>query len=124
MKASIIADIVKDRWVDLSDGASWCEVDEKHCYCTVRPEAIHHTDVNGMLFRINDRTYEVCRFDRVCPAENENWLLIYAHPLEAKVEDMTEEEWHELYGDTLDQRVDRCASHDLRVLGQMEPWER
>ena len=124
MKASVIADIVKDRWVDLPDGASWCEIDELHCYCSVRPEAIHHTDVNGMLFRINDRTYEVCRFDRVCPAENENWLLVYAHPLETKVEDMTEEEWHELYGDRLDQGGDRGDGHDLRIPGQVAARKR
>jgi hypothetical protein len=119
MNSETIAEILKDRWLDMSDGASWCEVDETHAYCCIRPEAILHTDVIGMLFRINDRTYEVCLFDRVCPAEGEDWLLVYAHPREDKVEDMTEEEWHELYGDSLDQGGDRGASHDLRVPSQV-----
>jgi hypothetical protein len=124
MKAATIADIAKDRWVDLPDRASWCEVDEAHAYFCIRPEAIHHTNVNGMLFRLNERTYEVCMVDRVEPSENENWLLIYAHPLQDNVEDMTEEEWHELYGDTLDPGGDRGDGHDLRIPGKVAARER
>jgi hypothetical protein len=124
MKAATIADIVKDRWSDLPDGASWCEVDEMHSYFCIRPEAIHHTDVNGMLFHLNERTYEVCMVDRVEPAENENWLLVYAHPLEDNVQDMTEEEWHELYGDSVGQGGDRGSGHDLRVPSQVAARKR
>jgi len=98
MKAATIAEILKDRWTDLLDGADWCEVDEMHVYCCVRPEAILHTPLRGMLFRLNDQTYEVCMVDSVSPFENENWLLVYAHPREDTVEEMTEEEWNELYG--------------------------
>jgi hypothetical protein len=124
MKASTIADILKDRWLDFDDRASWCEVDETHAYCCIRPEAILHTDVMGMLFLIENRTYEVCMFDRVCPSEGEDWLLVYAHPREDKVDDMAEEEWHELYGDRLDPGDDRGASHDLRVPGKVAARER
>ncbi len=124
MKASTIADIVKDRWVDLPDGASWCEIDELHSYFCIRPETIHHEDITGMLFHLNDRTYEVCMVDRLEAAENESWLLVYAHPLQDNVEDMTEEEWYELYGDRLDPGDDRGDGHDLRIPGQVETRER
>ncbi len=107
MQALTIAEILKDLWLDLPDRASWCEIDEKHTYCCVRPEAILRTDVMGMLFRINDLTYEVCMVDHACPVEGENWLLVYAHPREDNVEGMTEDEWNELYGDRLDPGVDQ-----------------
>lgn len=131
MKAETVAEILKDRWVDLrGDESSWCEVDKAHAYCCIRPEAIHHTDVFGMLFRINDLTHEVCMVHNVDAAENENWLLIYAHPLDDDVKDMTEEEWHELYGDPdsasgnrLGQGVDRGTCHDLRIPGQVATRE-
>ena len=101
MKAETIAEILKERnWVDLTDGACWCEIDEPHIYCCVRPEAILHTDVNGMLFRINGRTHEVCMVDNVNAVENENWLLIYVHPLEPDIDPMAEEDWDDLYRDT------------------------
>lgn len=124
MKAETIAEILKDRWLDFPDQASWCEVDEAHAYCCIRPEAILHTRVIGMLFPLNNRTYEVCMFDRVCPAEGEDWLLVYAHPRDDKIEGMTEEEWHELYGDSLGPGGDRGASHDLRIPGQVATRER
>jgi hypothetical protein len=124
MKAETIAEILKDRWVNHPERVTWCEIDEAHVYCCIRPEAIHHTAISGMLFHINNRTYEVCMVDRVEPDEYENWLLIYAHPLQEDVEDMTEEEWHELYGDRLDKGVDRGDGHDLRIPSQVESRER
>ncbi len=127
MNSETIADIVKGSWIDLRDRASWCEIDEPHIYCCVRPEAILHTDVTGMLFRINGHTYEVCMVDSVSAVEGENWLLIYTHPLDPDVDTMTEEEWHDLYGDTeldtrsgLDSGDDRSACCNLRISGQVE----
>lgn len=100
MLEATIAEILQPLWLNMSDAACWCEVDEQHVYCCVRPEAIlHHPIGKGALFHLNGRTYEVCLVDRVCPAENENWLLIYAHLREDDVAAMPEEEWHELYGD-------------------------
>ncbi len=130
MKEETIAEILKDRWIDYHDQTSWCEVDEEHAYCCIRPEAILHTPVTGMLFPLNGRIYEICMFDLVCPTEGENWLLIYAHPKNEDVEDMTEEEWHDLYGDPesasgnrLDPGVDRGTCHDLRIPGQVATRE-
>ncbi len=102
MKAEAISEILNGRnWVNLhGDESSWCEIDEPHIYCCVRPEAILRTDVMGMLLQINGRTHEVCMVDSVCPAEGEDWLLVYVHPLEPAVEPMPEEEWNDLYGDT------------------------
>ncbi len=98
MNSTTVAEILKDRWLDYPDRCEWCEVDEKHVYCCIRPEAIMHTAVKGMLFRVNERTYEACMADFLSVNVGEDWELIYAHPLENDVEDMTEEEWHELYG--------------------------
>lgn len=124
MKAATIAEILKGRWLDYTDQASWCEIDEIHAYCCIRPEAILHTNVRGMLFHLNGRTYEVCMEDYVSVNVGENWELIYAHPRKDDVENMTEEEWNELYGDGLDQGVDRGACHDLRIPGQVAARER
>ncbi len=131
MLEAIVAEVLQPRWLDLSDNASWCEVDEKHTYCCVRPEAIlHHPIGSGALFHLNNRTYEVCMVDHVCPAEGENWMLIYAHPREDDVAAMTKEEWHELYGDTdlasgsgLDKGSDRDDRHCLRNGREMETGE-
>jgi hypothetical protein len=127
MNAETIADIVKGRWVDLRDGASWCEIDEPHIYCCVRAEAILHTNATGMLFRVNGHTYEVCMVDRVACVEDEDWFLIYTHPTDPDIDAMTEEEWHDLYGDTKlatgsgsDSGDDRSSCHDLRIPGQVE----
>ncbi len=124
MKATTIAEILKGRWLDYSDPQSWCEIDEAHVYCCIRPEAILRTPVKGMLFRLNDRTYEICGYDYVNCIEHEDWELIYAHPLKDDVNDVTEEEWHELYGDGLDPGVDRGTGHDLRIPSQVATRER
>lgn len=101
MNSETIAEILNDHnWTDLTDRASWCEIDEPHIYCCVRPEAILHTDVTGMLLRIKGSTHEVCMVDSVCPAEGENWLLVYVHPLDPDVDAMSEEDWDDLYRDT------------------------
>lgn len=101
MKAETISEILNGRnWVHLGGGESnWCDVDEPHIYCCVRPEAILHSEVSGMLLRIEGVTHEVCRVENVCPAEGENWLLIYTHPLNLDVDAMSEEEWDDLYRD-------------------------
>ena len=128
MNSATVAEILKNLWLNFPDRASWCEIDEAHIYCCVRPEAILHTTVKGMLFRVNERTYEACMVDYVSVNVGEDWLLVYAHPRKDDVEDMTEEEWHELYGDAsgdrLDPGVDRGTCCNLRIPVQVAARER
>lgn len=102
MDSETIADILNGRnWVDLhGDESSWCEVDELHTYCCVRPESILHTDLHGMMLSIKGHTHEVCMVHPLCVGDGENWLLVYTHPVEPDIDPMTEEDWDDLYRDT------------------------
>ncbi len=131
MLKQTVAEVLRSRWLDLNDEACWCEVNEPHIYCCVRPEAIlRHPIDKGALFHCNDLTYEVCMVEHVNPTEGEDWMLIYAHPREDDVPSMTKEEWDELYGGPdlasgsgLDTRGDRGNCHHLRVHRQVATRE-
>jgi len=92
-------------WVEsgqrgLDDEWRWDSVE--HC-----DEEIHIIQVLDLLcsVQVGDivqysfATYEICKVWFAYNVGDGRSILLYAHPAEAEIHPMTEEEWHELYGD-------------------------